>query len=122
MTHIYNYNENLFVYGTLKSAGDLPHPLLRDSGKYLGDHITDPRFKLFDLGPFPAVVPVMMGGYPITGEVYAIHSLDEFDWYEGYPTLYNRIRIPSPYGDCWVYVYNNSDDLVGKRELVTGIW
>lgn len=108
----------IFVYGTLRHGGS-NHYMLAGS-EFLGPHWTAPRFTMFRLGQFPAVVP--RGETAIAGEVYRIDDdvfglLDEL---ECYPQVFSRQRIDTHAGDAWMYLYNR---LVGTDHLVRhGDW
>lgn len=95
----------VFVYGTLL-AGEVNHGLLGD-GPLLGAHRTAPRFELLDLGAYPGAV--RGGGTRILGEVVEIDSLGlaRLDRLEEYPRLYDRERIPTPFGRAWIYLYRS---------------
>jgi len=86
----------VFVYGTLRRGG--PNHYMLAEADYLGPHWTPPRFTMFRLGQFPAVVP--RGETVITGEVYRVDDavfglLDEL---ECYPQVFSRQRIETPPG------------------------
>lgn len=100
---------NVFVYGTLKK-GYGNHILLEES-KYLGKYNTEPEFTMHSLRAFPAVLP--FGNTSIKGEVYEVDSdtFKRLDRLEGYPSLYERIQIPTEYGDAWVYIMNSVRDI-----------
>ena len=108
----------VFVYGTLRKGG--PNHYMRAEADYLGAHWTPPRFTMFRLGPFPAVVP--RGETVITGEIYRVDDavfglLDEL---ECYPQVFSRQRIETPPGHAWMYLYNR---LVGTDSVVShGDW
>lgn len=92
----------VFVYGTLKKGGRLHQALEEANGVFIGEHTTEPIFTMYDLGNYPAVI---IGGMTkITGEVYQVDDLKDLDIVEGYPKLYNRTSIRTPYGSVWMYV------------------
>lgn len=115
----------IFVYGTLlEGYGNHRHFL--SNAEKLGEYQTDPKFTMISLGGFPGL---MEGGKTsIQGEVYEVTE-EEFknvDRLEGYnahnPTtgLYNRIQIPTEYGNAWVYIINRSSD---RYPIITnGSW
>lgn len=106
---------NLFVYGILRKA-------LRgeDGATLLGDHTTDERYTMYSLGYFPGVV--RGGSDSITGEVYEVteEMLARCDGIEGYPDMYTRDRIETPWGRAWIYIYNG--DPKGHAKVETGVW
>lgn len=108
----------VFVYGTLRRDGD-NHYILADSS-FLGRYTTEPRYTMFRLGQFPAVVA--RGDTAISGEIYRVSDevfslLDEL---ECYPTVFSRQIIHTPAGETWMYLYNR---LVGTESSVPhGDW
>ena len=109
----------VFCYGSLK-RGFHNHHLLNQS-KYLGDHVTEAEFTMYDLGSYPAITE--NGHSAIHGEVYddAPNTFNNLDVLEGYPEFYNRIQIMTSFGFVWVYVLNL---LVngGKPVVKSGVW
>jgi gamma-glutamylcyclotransferase (GGCT)/AIG2-like uncharacterized protein YtfP len=92
----------VFVYGTLRKGESHAH--LMQGAHYLGPHVTEPRYTLYDLGEYPAAVP---GGVTsIHGEVYALDDaqLATLDEYEEYPAVYDRRLIGTAYGEAWIYL------------------
>jgi len=108
----------VFVYGTLRRGGWNHYMLARQS--YLGRHLTEPRYTMFRLGHFPAVVA--RGETPIEGELYRVDGdgLALLDELECYPNVFSRQVIDTPAGGAWMYVYNR---LVGTDQVVPhGDW
>ncbi len=105
----------IFVYGTLR-AGEVNHGLLKGC-RFLGCCRTAPLFTMFDMGGYPAVVAG--GTTSITGEVYRIDgkTLERLDTLEEYPHLYDRVRMETPFGPAWFYLYVEK---TGGRPLVPG--
>jgi gamma-glutamylcyclotransferase (GGCT)/AIG2-like uncharacterized protein YtfP len=86
------------------------------------------RFKMYDMGSFPAVA-FDDGGLPVVGELYAVDdaTLDLVDVLEGYPDHYNRKKVYLEVGvKAWIYFYENPDenlteiDSPNNDELVWG--
>ena len=108
----------IFVYGTLRRGGT-NHYMLAEAN-FLGRYETEPRYTMFRLGQFPAVVA--RGDTPIAGEIYRISDpvfalLDEL---ECYPQVFSRQLIKTPAGSTWMYLYNR---LVGTDHVVPhGDW
>ena len=124
---------HLFVYGSLRKG--FHHPAYR----YVSDHFHfegEARVKgiLYDLGDFPAAVPVNSEQY-IIGELYRINEPDEFNWaiaqlddYEGADPeagespLYRRDIVSVQCGgvltDAWVYWY--CGDVSGRPVIASG--
>ena len=86
----------LFVYGTLK-RGQRNHRLLADQ-QYLGEAATEPRYRVFDLGPYPGLVADAANGLAVRGELWAVSEccLAELDDFEGVPDLFARRRVVVP--------------------------
>lgn len=100
----------IFVYGTLRKD-ERANRMMRKC-EYMGeDRIVG---RIYDLGSFPGmktVTRVFNTEEPIVvGDVYQIPDEDvinALDYYEGYPSLYNRIVTYSESGmSVWVYVFN----------------
>ena len=89
----------VFVYGTLRE--NLPD--MAGGGTLLGPAITEGR--IYNLGAYPAVQVGKFGGNPIVGEVWEVtdQQLRNLDRYEGYPNLYQREQIETPYGIAYIY-------------------
>lgn len=98
----------VFVYGTLRQ-GEVNHHLLATS-QYLGLHETLPEYALYDLGAYPALIH---GHQVIQGEVYLIdaETLEQLDILEDVPVEYRRESISTPFGDAWIYLYQESGHL-----------
>ena len=62
----------LFVYGTLK-RGCRNHRLIADQ-RYLGVATTEPRYRLYDLGPYPGLVRDDAAGLTVAGELWEVHG------------------------------------------------
>ena len=99
----------LFVYGTLKRGGSR-HWIIENL-PFLG-RAKAKGFVLYDLGPYPAMVP---GAGLVYGEVYEVseEALKALDWVEGVPILYRRELIDVIFEDgfslkAWAYIYNGS--------------
>ncbi len=81
----------VFVYGTLM-RGEPNHSLLERS-RCLGEARTEPRYNLFDLGPYPAMTE--SGETSVHGEVFEVSGehLQAIDALEGHPDWYTRTPI-----------------------------
>src|SRR5262245_33331948 len=81
----------VFVYGTLL-AGEPNHAVL-GGARLLQSAKTAPRFRLLDLGPYPALLEG--GQTAVHGEVYEVDrvTLNEIDEFEGHPDLFRRTLI-----------------------------
>jgi len=116
-----NTKHHLFVYGTLKRGGSR-HWIL-DGFPFLG-RAKAKGFVLYDLGPYPAMVP---GPGMVYGEVYEVSEeiLNALDWVEGVPVLYRRKLIEVVFEDglslkAWAYIYNGS--VKGFPRIESGEW
>lgn len=80
----------LFVYGTLK-RGERNHRLIGDQ-QFLGPAVTAPKYRVFDLGPYPGLVPDSASGLSVAGELWDVSAcaLGELDDFEGVPDLFDR--------------------------------
>jgi gamma-glutamylaminecyclotransferase len=97
----------LFVYGTLKRGGVNDH-LLRDQD-FIGEATTAPRYRVFDLGPYPGLVRDDASGLAVQGELFAVSDccLAELDDFEGVPELFTRDRIEvDGFEEVWAYCWN----------------
>ncbi|WP_415841932.1 gamma-glutamylcyclotransferase family protein, partial [Myxococcus xanthus] len=81
----------VFVYGTLL-GGEPNHRLLRGA-RLIGPARTQPRFTLYDYGPFPALAS--RGKHAVEGEVYEVDALmlAALDRLESHPRFYRRTPI-----------------------------
>ena len=123
----------LFVYGSLRSG--FRSPAYEYISKYF-IFVGDARIKgkLYDLGEYPAAIPVTEDSF-IIGELYTIKNKQEFSWamaqlddYEGLNVeageekLYHRkiaeVYINNQVVSAWVYWYNG--DVRGKPVIVSG--
>jgi len=104
----------IFVYGTLKKGFSNYEYLLKN----LTETITRSIFfgaRLFDLGPFPAMV-LTKGKDRVIGELMKVSDIDETlrkcDRLEGYNpedlkgSFYHRIQIVVDETKAWTYVFN----------------
>ena len=122
----------LAVYGELLSSLDAPQPpelksrSLR-SGLVLQGSCWIPGV-LYDLGPYPALVP---GAGQVLGELYEVADpglFEELDWFESYDRgretepEYVRCLIPliEPEVEAWVYMYDR--DPGDSTRIESGDW
>lgn len=108
----------IFVYGTLKRGQRNAH-YMRGAG-YVGRHVTEKIFSMYEFGGYPAVC--RDGRHAISGEVYRVsdQQFEILDAFESYPEFYQRIEIPTRWGDAWMYVVEPG--LCHGRILVPGRW
>jgi gamma-glutamylaminecyclotransferase len=83
----------LFVYGTLKRG--CHNNRLLTGQRYVGEAVTVPHYRLYDLGSYPAMVEDRTGGLAVRGELWEVSEgcLAALDEYEDVPILYVRRRI-----------------------------
>lgn len=106
------------VYGTLRKNGG--NDRLLSTSEFKGSFRTEPLYSMYNIGcPF-----VSRGGTDsIMVEVYEVNS-DVFsllDMLESYPRLYDRIKIPTPWGEAWMYVIEDFE-FVGASYVPSGDW
>lgn len=111
-------NSLVFVYGTLR-RGEVNHYLL-ETAHFYGPHSTEPHYKMFSLGAYPAVV--QGGPDRVQGEVYRVdgRTMSRLDWLEGYPGAYRRKLIPTPWGRAWIYLYR--EGVHDRKRIPGGLW
>tara|TARA_Y100000593_G_C4317736_1_gene341825 strand:+ start:1498 stop:1908 length:411 start_codon:yes stop_codon:yes gene_type:complete len=127
----------VFVYGTLKK-GYHNHDFLEGS-ELIGTAESLSKFKMINLGGFPAVLYNSDDGYKISGEIYKINDkiLERLDFLEGEGTFYNRVEAdffmvgnkPHKNGrkfKCWLYIlkdmpysYNYDNVYLNTKNLLT---
>ena len=95
----------VFVYGTLKSGGEVRglHQF-GDGATIVGKAKTQyPDYEMSDLGAFPGVF--LNGKFHIEGEVWEVddETMDQLDAIEGYPDFYTRKMVPTEHGIAWMY-------------------
>lgn len=107
----------LFVYGTLM-RGEENHHLLAGA-EPLGAARTAPRYRLADLGRYPALVEG--GDISVTGELWRVEPelLATLDELEGHPTYFRRTEVALADGTtAQAYVF----DPPGDRVIPSGDW
>lgn len=101
----------VFVYGSLK-RGQLNHRRLLGA-EFLAAGWTEPRFALYCLGPYPAMVGESIAPVAVEGELYRVSAelLAELDRFEALGELYERQLLPistsagGPPRQAWAYLY-----------------
>jgi gamma-glutamylcyclotransferase (GGCT)/AIG2-like uncharacterized protein YtfP len=63
--------------------------------EYLGEAVTEPRYRVFDLGPHPGLVVDNENGLAVKGELWGVNErcLAELDAFEEVPTWFIREPI-----------------------------
>jgi gamma-glutamylaminecyclotransferase len=83
----------LFAYGTLKRGGRGNRWLALQ--RFVGEAVTEPRYRLVDLGQYPGLVMDEAKGLVVRGELWEVDGdcLAELDDYEYAPELYTRGKV-----------------------------
>jgi gamma-glutamylcyclotransferase (GGCT)/AIG2-like uncharacterized protein YtfP len=106
----------LFVYGSLRSGFRSPaYEYISRYFKLVGD--AKVRGKLYDLGEYPAAVPVQED-YFVIGELYTIKQENEFSWAMGQLDDYEGVNIEVGQED--LYYRELADVLI--NDTVTRAW
>ena len=101
----------LFVYGTLM-RGERNYFRIADQ-KFVSEATAAPKYRVFDLGPYPGLVRDEASGLAVRGEVFAVSecALAELDDFEGVPTAFVRELIEvDGYSEVWAYYTNAVPD------------
>lgn len=111
-------SNKVFVYGTLKSGGQIRGlNQFGDGAVIVGKAQTVyPDYDMIDLGAFPGVVKG--GTYKIQGEVWEVddETMQDLDAIEGYPDFYNREVTMTTQGKAWMY-YLPRDTYAGYENV-----
>jgi len=97
----------LFVYGTLK-RGLRNHFRIGDQS-FLGEAVTEPRYRVIDLGPHPGLVVDSTNGLAVRGELWAVNDrcLAELDAFEEVPGPFTRDPVAiAGLEDVYAYLLN----------------
>jgi len=112
----------IFVYGTLKRGGS-NHVLLAGQ-KFIATAHTQPRYQIYALSSFPALVEAPQDGRSIEGEIWEIESarLPALDALEDVAHgMYKRVPIHllPPYNKLVVDGYIYLLSITGRRDCGT---
>nr|WP_216612782.1 gamma-glutamylcyclotransferase family protein [Myxococcus xanthus] len=102
-------------------SGEPNHRLLRGA-RLIGPARTQPRFTLYDYGPFPALAS--RGKHAVEGEVYEVDALmlAVLDRLEGHPRFYKRTSIAlDGAGRVEAYLFPKGR-LAGRPIIESGCW
>tara|TARA_R110002050_G_scaffold51747_1_gene118635 strand:+ start:1079 stop:1492 length:414 start_codon:yes stop_codon:yes gene_type:complete len=112
------------VYGSLR-RGLGNHGVLGTTSEFLGEIKTKAEFSLYDLGYYPGIKE--KGQTSIVMEVYKVTPsiLSSVNRLEGYvedreATFYDRISIPTEFGDAFTYVFVPPVD--NRDKVIMGDW
>jgi gamma-glutamylaminecyclotransferase len=111
----------VFLYGSLL-PGESKHRVLRGA-TWLADTTTRPLFRLFDLGPYPALLEG--GTTAVRGAVFAVDDrlLARLDRFEDHPHLYCRRTLPLANGEeAFGYVFVDAAHASAMPLVVAGCW
>lgn len=114
----------IFVYGTLKRGGSNHGYLERQT--FVGSAMTEPRYRLYDMGGFPGMVLDAEHGLSILGEVWDVDAecLRRLDVLEDVAAgEYAREPIPllPPFDQPAAQGYRYLRSVAGHRDL-GAIW
>lgn len=110
----------LFVYGTLKRGCSNHHHMTGQTFVSLAR--TRPGYRLYDLGGYPGIVPVVGDTDGVVGEVWSVDAdgLRRLDVFEGvHEGLYRRAPVPlePPFADKQVDAYVSVLSVAGRRDV-----
>lgn len=113
---------NVFVYGTLKRGGSNHH--LMAGQQFVATAKTQPVYKLYSLGDYPALIDAPLDGRAIEGEIWTVDTncLTKLDRLEGLEEgLYKRvlIRLQPPHNTLPVEGYIYLLGIAGHRDCGT---
>lgn len=115
------------VYGTLRKGFGNYNYLLRNTSEEEilpngTNEIRIPYFNMYSLGGFPYAKPSENKEDEITCELYRVDDdvLESLDSLEGYPSFYDRKKIPTPVGDAYIYFIDS--DKYGAPSVESGDW
>lgn len=111
---------HIFVYGTLKRDGS-NHSYMHGQ-RFVGEALTAPYFRLYDLGGYPGMVADANQGLNIQGEVWevdaeALKRLDELEDIEGGEYAREVIPMLAPYDSTPVEGYRFLLPVTGYRDI-----
>jgi len=115
------------VYGSLR-RGQSNHYLL-EAATYVGTYRTLPRYEMWDLGAFPALVTRLRDGCSAVVEVYRVTdaTLAALDRLESNGRFYGRkqVRLVADAGPgvtAWLYVLLGVDHYRPRAIVASGDW
>ena len=108
----------VFVYGTLKKGQR--NSKFMHGAEFLGNFTTHSIYSMYEFEDYPAVC--LHGRHAIEGEVYHVNDrqfrmLDDLEWY---PHFYQRIEIPTSFGEAWMYIVKF--ELCHGQKQISGNW
>ena len=110
----------LFAYGSLRE-GERDHSAMAGAER-LGTAVTAPRYRLVDLGVYPALVAG--GSLSVVGELYAVDRevRRRLDVLKECPILFERGLVELADGQMAQAYLMREEQVRGKRRLHVGDW
>ena len=110
----------IFVYGTLK-RGEANHGFMGGQ-RFVGEAVTMPLFRLYDLGGYPGMIANSEGGTAIQGELWEVDAgclerLDELEDIAGGEYVREGLPLAPPHADLPVQGYRYLRSVAGCRDL-----
>ena len=110
----------IFVYGTLK-RGHSNHDCLRGQ-QFIAGAVTQPRYRLHDLGGYPGMVLDERDGISIHGEVWEIDAaclerLDELEDTAGGEYAREAVPLQPPFNQQKIEGYRYLRDVSAARDI-----
>jgi gamma-glutamylcyclotransferase (GGCT)/AIG2-like uncharacterized protein YtfP len=98
-------------------CGESNHPVLGEA-RLVGSARTAPRYRLVDLGPYPALMEE--GCCAVSGELYEIdaRTLRHLDRFEGHPDLYRRAPVELASGELAIAYFAGDRMLQHQAQVV----
>ena len=99
----------ILVYGTLK-RGFGNHHFIADQ-EFIGEAVTEPRYRVLDLGAHPGMIVDVSNGLAVKGELWAVSDpclakLDEFEEVPG-PFVRAPVAIEGWGEEVYAYFWNH---------------
>lgn len=107
----------LFIYGSLKRGA--PNHRQMAGQRFVAEARTAPGYRLFNLGSYPAMVPVAGDRGGVHGEVWSVEPacLARLDEFEGAEYARRRVALLPPFADQEVETYFYLGDVTACPEL-----
>jgi gamma-glutamylcyclotransferase (GGCT)/AIG2-like uncharacterized protein YtfP len=111
----------VFVYGTLKSG--YHNNRLLEEEEFVGEAVTKPLYRLWDVGAFPGLTEDFENGKAIQGELWRVspECVVRLDRLEGTPYLYRRevLQIEGVTEEVQGYIFNRD---YSRLEECSPVW
>ena len=112
-------SDDLFVYGTLRSGFDNPYArMLRNEADLVGSAVV--RGSIFSIAAYPGYRREPEG--IVHGELWRLREPEKtfasLDDYEGPQYSRVRVRLESPPGEAWIYLY--AGEVAADRRIPSG--